>query len=345
MSQTVTPADNKVLVRHVVQSGLRGKWILLGSLVFFIGLAVAYLYWAEPVYEAETSVIIDTQSAAGQGMDLAGISAFRDVLIEVEILGSLDLAKRVAGQMLTDLDQGGADAPQGTWPVFEEATDPQLTQVSLARALQDRIDIEQVRREVGVVRIQARSGLPREAQYIANAYAAEYAERNLELSRSEATGIRSFLESQIAARQTELTAAEADLQAYQEAEGAIALDQEVNALTERMADLQSRRDQAQVELQVVESELVSLRTQVDRIQPNLYDRVASGVENEIVALQQEIARREAQVELKYARNPGLRGNEELDAELMREIREIEALRTEVESRARRLVDGVLATGG
>lgn len=345
MSQIVTPAENKVLVRHVVQTGLRGKWILLGSLLFFIGLAAAYLYWKQPVYEAETSVIIDTQTATGQSMDLAGMNAFRDVLIEVEILGSLDLAKRVAGRMLTELDQGGPAAPQASWPIIVQASEPQLTQVTLARELQDRIDIEQVRREVGVVRIQARSELPREAQYIANTFANEYAERNLELSRTEATGIRAFLENQIQARQVELTEAESELQAYQEAEGAIALDQEVNALTERMADLQSRRDQAQVELQVVESELVSLRTQVDRIQPNLYDRVASGVENEIVALQQEIARREAAVEIKYARNPRLRGNEELDPDLMNEVRELEALKSEVETRARRLVDGVLATGG
>ena len=344
MSRTVTPVDNKVLVRHVVQTGLRGKWILVLSLVFFIGLAAAYLYFKQPVYEAETSVIIDSQ-ASGQAMDLAGVSAFRDVLVEVEILESLDLAKRVAGQMLTDLDAGGTNGPTGTWPIFQVEEGQTVTPASLASALQDRIDIEQVRREVGVVRIQARSELPIEAQYIANTYANEYAERNLELSRSEAMGVKSFLETQIQARQTELSKAENNLRDYQEAEGAIGLDQEVTALTERLAGLQSNRDQAQVELQVVESELLSLRAQVDRIQPNLYDRVASGVENEIVALQREIATREAQVELKYARNPSLRGNEELDPTLLREVREIEALRTEVESRARRLVDSVLATGG
>jgi succinoglycan biosynthesis transport protein ExoP len=344
VSQTVTPVDNKVLVRHVVQTGLRGKWILVLSLMFFIGLAAAYLYWKQPVFEAETSVIIETQ-ATGQAMDLAGVSAFRDVLVEVEILESLDLAKRVAAQMLTDLDGGGASAPAGAWPIFQVEEGQTLTPTSLARSLQDRIDIEQVRREVGVVRIQARSELPLEAQYIANTYANEYAERNLELSRSEAMGVKSFLETQIEARQAELTTAENNLRDYQEAEGAIGLDQEVTALTERLADLQSRRDQAQVELQVVESELLSLGIQVDRIQPNLYDRVASGVENEIVVLQMDIARREGQVEQKYARNPLLRGNEERDPDLLREIREIEALRTEVESRARRLVDGVLATGG
>ncbi len=330
------------------QTLLRGRWVLIGCLVFFVGIVAAYLYLADSVYRAETSVIIET-GGRGDVYDLAGVTAYRDILVEVEILESLDLAKRVAGRLLADLSRTASDSASApvssTWPVFEEAARPTVTLVSLARVLQDRIDVEQVRREVGVVRIGARSKLPEEAQYIANAYSGEYASRNLEMSRSEAAGLKAFLSGQIADRQTELVAAEDALQQYQEQEGAIALDLEVRALTDRMADLQSRRDQAQVEQQVVQSELVSLGEQVDRIEPNLYDRVSSGVENEIVALQNEIARREAEVEFKYARNPELRGNEEQDPDLAREIRELGALRTEVAIRARRLVDGVLATGG
>ena len=337
-------ADNRTLLRHVFQTLLRGKWVLIGSLVFFLGLVAAYLYWADPVYRAETSVIIETESR-GEALDLAGVGAFRDVLVEVEILESLDLSKRVAAGMLAEMDQGGSGAPLRTWPIFEEAAVPTITVVTLAKALRDRIDIEQVRREVGVVRIGARSTEPAEAQHIANHVAEEYAARNLEISRSEASGVRTFLEGQIEARKSELVSAEGDLRTYQEQEGAIALDQEVTALTERMADLQSRRDQAGVELQVVRSELVSLREQVDAIEPNLYDRVSSGVENEIVNLQNEIARRETEVELTYAKNPSLRGNEEVEPELAREVRELSALRTEVAMRARRLVDQVLATGG
>ncbi|MBO6576720.1 MAG: P-loop NTPase [Rhodothermales bacterium] len=343
MTQTAPPAENKVLVRHVVQTGLRGKWILVASLLLFIGLAVAYLYWKEPVFRAETTVIIDSD-AGGEVMGLP-VGAYQDVLVEVEILESLDLAKRVAATMLEDLGAGGIEAPRADWPAVVAASDPVLTQVALAQELQDRIDVEQARREVGVVRIFARSEFPREAQYIANAYAAEYAARNLERAREQATGVRSFLEGQIDSRQADLTEAEEELRDYQEREGAIALDEEVAALTRRMADTQARRDQAAVELQVVQSELASLRRQVEEIEPNLYERVASGVENEIVALQREIAEREALVELRYARNPELRGNEQTVPEFAREIREIEALRTEVSMRARRLVDEVLATGG
>lgn len=317
---------------------------MIASLVFFVGLAMIYLYVADPVYEAETSVIVETKSR-GENLDLAGLSAFRDVLVEVEILESLDLAKRVAQEMMTARVAGGLGAPSPDWPALVEASDPALTTVSLARVIQDNIDIEQVRREVGVIRIKARSSLPEEAQYIANLYATEYAERNLELSRSEASGLKEFLATQIDTRQGELVTAENALKEYQERSGAIALDQEVKALTERMADLQSRRDQAVVERQVTQSELESLREQVDRIQPNLYDRVSSGVENEIAELQTRIARREADVEVKYARNPHLRGHEDKDPELPRDIRELEALRTEVSIRARRLVDEVLATGG
>jgi polysaccharide biosynthesis transport protein len=316
----------------------------VGCLVFFVGLVAAYLYWADSVYRAETSVIIET-AGRGDVLDLAGVTAYRDILVEVEILESLDLAKRVATRLLANLNQPDSGGVSASWPIFEEATDPTLSLVSLARVLQDRIDVEQVRREVGVVRIGARSRLPEEAQYIANAYSDEYADRNLEMSRSEAAGLKSFLSEQILSRQEELVSAEDSLRSYQEQEGAIALDQEVSALTDRMADLQSRRDRAQVELQVVQSELVSLGEQVDRIEPNLYDRVSSGVENEIVALQNDIALREAQVEFKYARNPGLRGAEDQDPDLAQEIMELNALRAEVASRARRLVDGVLATGG
>ena len=160
-------------------------------------------------------MIIET-SGRGDVYDLAGVTAFRDILVEVEILESLDLAKRVAGRLMADRDRADSASVSSTWPVFEEATDPTLTLVSVARVLQDRIEVEQVRREVGVVRIGARSTLPAEAQYIANAYSDEYASRNLEMSRSEAAGLKSFLGSQIGDRQQELVDAEDALQLYQE---------------------------------------------------------------------------------------------------------------------------------
>ena len=341
------PATGSVF-RYLFQTLLRGKWILIGVLTVVLGLVFFYLAYTPPVYLAKSTLIIDNSKEGQTGFDFTGLAANREVIVEVEVLRSLDVAKRV-GRRLEGMLQGREYTRYddlATFPLFqtEEGTlqdDPLV----LARLLQKMIEVDQVRREVGVVKLEVKSTRAEEAELIANLYAEEYAKRNVEISRVEAAGLRQFVQDQLGARQESLSEAEQALQAYREQEDAIALDREAEQLTIQIADLQSSRDQALVELEMVEAELTSLESEVRQIEPNLAARVSSGLEHEISALQTNIAEREVRVEAKYARNPNLRGNEAQDPELVRDLEEIDRLKQQVAERSQRYVGEVLSTGG
>ena len=331
------------VLRHVVTTLVRSGWIVLVCLAITLLAAVAWLAWADPVYRAETTVIVDTDRRAGGAMDLVGLGAYRDVLVEVEVLRSLDMARRVASRL--EGIRAESSPSIASWPIFRTDEPGGMTTATLARAIQDQIEVDQVRREVGVIRIGVRSSLPEEARRIADLYAEEYARRNLDASRSDAALLKTFLDEQMDSRSAELATTEAAIQAFQETENAVPLDREADQLASRLADLQSLEDQAQVEYDMVQAQLAALRREAERIEPNLYGRVASGLETSIAALQQDIADREVAVETKYARNPGLRDDPSADPELVRDIATLAGLRTEVNQRAREYVDEVMSTGG
>lgn len=335
--------DQRFLIRHIALTLVRGWWIVAITLAITVGAAVAYLVWSDPIYRAETTVIVDTDRRTSGALDLVGLGAYRDVLVEVEVLRSLDMARRVASRL--EAMRAESAASVASWPIFRVDAPAQSTTATLARAIQDQIDVDQVRREVGVIRIGVRSSWPEEARRIADLYAEEYARRNLDASRSDAALLKTFLDEQMDSRSAELAATEAAIQAFQETENAVPLDREADQLASRLAELQSLEDQAQVEYDMVKAQLSALREEAERIEPNLYGRVASGLETGIDALQRDIADREVAVETKYARNPGLREDPTVDPELVRDLTTLAGLRSEVNDRARRYVDEVMSTGG
>lgn len=325
----------QTLLRH------RGTLVLIPALV--LGLVLLYLLTATPVYEASSSVIVNQPDDRPPMVDLTGLAANRDLMVEVEVLRSQDLARRVAARLL---QHGAVPAcPDSTLPLLQENGQALRDTSVLVARLGEAVTADQVRREVGVLRVTARSTCPAEAALLANLYTEAYANRNLAASREEATRLRTFVEEQLAAQGENLRNVEGSLQAYQEREDAVALDQEVQQLTGRMADLQAQRDQSQVELRMVEAEVASLQNELARIEPNLNQRVSSSLEHEISQLQTEIADREVRVESKYARNPTLRDNPSLDADLVTLLQEIGALKAQVDERSRRYTDEVMAAGG
>lgn len=330
-----------LVLRYVFQTVLRGRWLLVGTLGVTLALALGYLALASPVFEARSSLIVAPEKQPGE-FDFTGLGVSRDVAVEMEVLRSLDVAKRVAERLLS---RGHRDASVAAFPILNGEEGPITDPLVLARLLQERLSVEQVRRDVRLIRVGFSSTNPDEAALLANLYAEEYQRRNVEMSRAEAAGLREFVEGQLQSRRDSLRAVEQALQAYREQENAVALDEEARQLAQRMADLQATRDQAQVEYEMAQAELRSLMAEVQGIQPNLATRVSSGLEQRIAAMQQEIARREVEVEAKYARNPALRGREASDPQLVRDLEELTRLREKVREQGERFVEEVLATGG
>jgi tyrosine-protein kinase Etk/Wzc len=325
---------------------LRRDWRLIAAVfVVVLALVAAYTFTREPVYEASSVVLVDTQSQTS----VLGPSSLEDILSvggssrtlynEVEILRqSVPLAERVGARLMEE-------APAG--PLFEvEEEEPRPTVGEAGREiLEHRVRFAPVNERADLVTIVAQSTDPQEAALIANIYAQEYGRRSQETSRASVTSSRAFIEEQAEKRREELSASEDRLREFMTREGAVALDSEGQNAVSQIAAIDAAIEEARVELEVERSALRSIESQVEQVEPGLVQRIASGVENEIGTLQQRIAELELQASDYYAADPTLRGNEARAPELDVITTRIEELRREVNRLADQYVDEVLAVGG
>ncbi len=93
----------------VVQTLLRGRWWLIGMPLVMALVVLAYLAVAKPTYEATSSVIIEHPALQAQRDDVRSLGPAPDVLVEVELLKSFDMARQVAQAMVEGIALGRLD--------------------------------------------------------------------------------------------------------------------------------------------------------------------------------------------------------------------------------------------
>ena len=125
--------------------------------------------------------------------------------------------------------------------------------------------------------------------------------------------------------------------------GAVGLDQEASRLIGQITALEMQRDDARVALQVERASLASLERELVVINPQLAQRIASGVERRIQARQEQLAEEEDALAKILLENPDLR-ERETDA-LQTLDQRIQRLRAEIDSLSVQYVGEVAAAGG
>jgi capsular exopolysaccharide synthesis family protein len=339
------PANDEIDLRTLVRV-LREEWVLIaGVFAAIVLLAALYTFTREPVYETDSVVLVDTQRggarlAQGGIEDLLRLSGGNRTLEnEVAVLQqSVPLAERVAGRLLDTGRQGPLTEAS------DEGPPPAVGRVARTM-LKDHVRFGPISDRADLIRVVASSTDPEEAALLANLYAEEYTRRSQESSRASVASSRIFLEDQERKRREELDEAEGQLQQFMTREGAVALDSEGQRAVTQLAQLDSQIEEAQVELEIERTALRSLEAEVERIQPGLSRRLASGIEAEMRRVQEQIAELEIQASDYYAVNPSLRGNEAANAELLALSTRITGLRQRLDDLSGRYLQEVLAVGG
>ncbi|MDX1546894.1 MAG: polysaccharide biosynthesis tyrosine autokinase, partial [Rhodothermales bacterium] len=207
-----------------------------------------------------------------------------------------------------------------------------------------RVRFEPVADRVSMVQVTATSPIATEAALIANLYAEEYSKRSQESNRASITASREFLRAQERRYRSALDSAETRLEQFMEREGAVALDTEGSLLVRRSAELDAEIEQTRVDLRLEEASLEALVAELDRIEPGLAARIASGVEDQFSSLQQRLAALRAEAAEFYANNPSLRGNEASVPELADIQSKIEQFQGELNRLSREYVSEMLNLG-
>jgi tyrosine-protein kinase Etk/Wzc len=185
----------------------------------------------------------------------------------------------------------------------------------------------EIGKENDVIKISATSKFPEQAALIANIYAETYYQRDMVNSRSNASEVRKFLEGQQELFKNELDKSENTYQSYLESEGSSALSSESNSLITKIADLESELETDDIEYQKTVLMIDNYSKELERIIPQMSQSIINVDDLYIEELQKEIAKREADRDVKKIVSSENSGRPEFQREIKRLDREIDSLKS------------------
>ncbi len=142
--------------------------------------------------------------------------------------------------------------------------------------LLSNINASQIK-NTALVLLKARSRNPRLAALIANTLAREYINYCLQVIRESARGSKEFIDSQIKIFGEELNRTEEELRKYKEKTGIFLLQESAKEIIKSLADFETQKEKALVELHEIESSISNLEAELskDEAAYGAYKRMAS----------------------------------------------------------------------
>jgi tyrosine-protein kinase Etk/Wzc len=341
--------DASLDLSSIVATLWREKWIVLLTAVVVTGLIGGYTYTQPSVYQSSSLVRVGAQGGGVAQVtgSIAGEAAAHQppsLSGEVGVLrNSIELAKRVATELRTHEDAGTG----GGFPVLSAGRGrPE----ALGRRILEKVEFTP-RTERDLISISVESRDPEEAAAIADLYAQEYTHYSQEEARASVQAAKSFLEVQARQQRQKIDSLEGEWEAFVRKNRLIERGEDGENVTAKFNELKARRDETAFELEKEKTQLKLLRKQLRQFQPKLEENLlerqeASGLRSDITALEDKIAKMQAQAATYYAANPSLEGDStriQRDfPELARLLDQKEALEKRKRRLTRRLVEKVSA---
>lgn len=317
------PSKNKQ-IESVLDMLFRRRWIIIAVFVLATVAAVIYSATRVPSYQANALIMVELNRApSGEAVSAEGNTPFvrsdRSIATELFILqNSHAIYSRVNErlQAMHEEDPAVPYPPRGGVQ-FQPAS----------RSL------------TNAIRVSASSTDPREAALLANVYAEEYVRQTRDASRTYLVQANSFLEEQAAKRRAELRAAEDQVEEYMLRTGSVGLNQSGASVVAQIANIEAQRDEARIDMQMRQTQLNSLKRELEGIHPELARRVSADVDRQLAALQAELAQLEEEKRtILAAASP--------DRQRLAEINErIPELQQEMDRLSEDYVSEVMAAGG
>ncbi|MFK7843944.1 MAG: polysaccharide biosynthesis tyrosine autokinase [Rhodothermales bacterium] len=322
-----------------------GKWLILGSFLAIFVITAIYTYMQVPLYKAHSLVLLDNRlapdlkDALEAGPNSMGSSS-RSVDTEVYVLQrSLGVSRRVS----TRLGNIGVDPVTGnTLSLLSYG----LPVEQLAGVVKSRIEVN--REPVAdVLRISAASTEPGEARLLADLYAEEFVDHALGRSRSRLASTRFFLENEAGKRKRELESLEEEMRQFMARNSGITLTDGTASIVSQVADLETLRDEVQLEIRMKAVLRDDLIEDIQTMQPHLAEQLSANVPARIERVQDAIAEVEDILDLIYRKNPGLRETAAAaqSTELQGHLSELARLRNTLQELTTQYVQQIEVFGG
>jgi uncharacterized protein involved in exopolysaccharide biosynthesis len=342
-----TPRRSSQL-HDLIETLWSGKWIILGVLVLVVGAAAIYTYSLPTTYRTSSLLLVDrsSQSSVLSGLGRGRSSPFmrQDQTLQNELLilrQSRTIANRVAERL-----QEMETHPQTGAPlqILRGPEGQSRSTAAVAGTVQGIVSAQPSGEQTDALYIAATSNHAYEAGLVANLYAEEYIARTQERSRESLQASREFLEQQARTLETDLEAAEAKVEDFMQTHEAVSLDQASSQVVGQISELEARRSELQIELDMKRSALEDLETELADAEPKLAERLSSGLNERLQRVQQEKAELVARIDAVERRNPGLNGGGTRARDLRQLRRRVDRLQQRADSLARAYVDQSLEAG-
>ena len=281
--------------------------VFISIALTIIALAVIYALAARDIYVSTVNLklnpqkqnVLDAQAPA----DMGGAANDRFISNEIEIINNYDSRERCASALIDSFDNAKDKS------LFSElkaepgsGTNGHLDKRDIIELLKNVVKAEQVS-GLDIIEISAESPSPYEAALIANTFAFQYREINLENNRGQLTTVRKFLEAQRNEKLIALNNAEVNLKNYQQEGGIIALDAQSNVLINQLANLDALRDAAKVDLLTSKEMLAQYKKELGAEDPKLVDYLESQTSQKYIdIIQKQIAELQMNKELALSNN-------------------------------------------
>ena len=306
-------------IEDVLDLLYRRRWVILLSTLVAGLVAAALVFTQTPTYTTSALVLVDLDrtgsGTAGPAAPDEFVRDARSVQTELFVLNSSRGIRERVQQRLAGDD---GDLPPG----------------AVSFSLADR-------NVSSGIRINATSPDPEAAAQLANAYAEEYVAQTQIASRSYLTDTRQFLEEQAKRLRGEVSAADASVEGRMRSAGPAA--QGSGALLSQLSAAKTQLGEAQINRRMAAARLASINSQLNDIQPRLAERMASGTDRRVAAIDAEIKGLEEQL-LVYTQREA--AGQPIDEPAARRLRNrIDQLQQQKEAASARYVNEVMGAGG
>ncbi len=242
--------------------------MLAVSFLAGVGLALVVSYLADPVYQAEATIMVTRGQASG-GLAALSFGSFAErttaINNQVEILGSRTLATQVLGRLR-------ADAGHELFRLFTDSEEGASAD-ALVKSLRENVEVSPMK-DADFIVLRARGGSPREARTIANSYLDEYLDYSRLAARGEVGEVKTFLKGQLDAVEERLRTAEDALREYQKEHKVVGLPEETTALVEQISEFEGLLNQAKTEHGMNRARLDYLKRQLREQMATLPEDIA-----------------------------------------------------------------------
>jgi capsular exopolysaccharide synthesis family protein len=324
-----------------------GKWIIIGSVLFFGIMAYIVAFLSTPIYQSQGEMLIQDSKGAnpfsnskGIGQVLSssyGLGASSTLENELQVLQSRKLSQTIADTLMEErftLDGGQFPVLFKSYPEDSMMT----SKDTVAARIRSNIVFNQVDKLSDVVSVTYESLSPFEAGHIVNLAMSSYRDLSTKQNRLSANSAVNFLKKEQSRIKKELDNSEEQLREFMNESKLVQVQPQTEKLIDQMAELEARKQQARANLVATNSAISQYQNQLNKIKPGLAEQYSKSVGPKMSRFQYQLAELETQKERLLVNNPRLRNTQNPPEQLAKLNREIASFQQRIKELTQGLIE-------